>query len=292
MSEGKYLLFKARLKKVLPKLSASERTVGSYIMNHPEQVIDSSVRALAEAANVSTATVVRFCHSCGFEGLGDLRLSLRREQRELQETEESARYIDVRRDDSIQLVKQKILGYHNMIVRDMLSDWNLEAYTYAADAVAGAGKVIIMGEGGSRSTAMNLFYVLSNLGIVCETYMDSVFEIMKVGQLKEGDVAIGVTYTGRLRSTIESLQLAKERGATTIGLIGVLDSPIIPYVDILLNTTELEKDYYDSALSIRISENLVVELLATLVAMRKERAVAPALSDKHVISIRRVKDEE
>lgn len=292
MADQKYLLFKARLKKSIPALSPAERRVGDYILNHPERVLNGTVRTIAEDVQVSTATVVRFCHSCGFEGLTDLKLSLRREQKELLETEQPAKFFDVRKDDSLHLVKQKILGYHNMIIQNMLSDWNEEAYTFAADAIANAEKVLIMGEGGSRSSALNLFYVLSNLGVVCETYMDSVFEIMKVGQLTERDVAIGVTYTGRLRNTIESLRAAKERGATTIGLIGISDSPVVPYVDIFLNTTKLDKDYYDSALSVRISENLVIEILAMLIAIRLDKAIVPAVSDKHIISTRRVKDTE
>lgn len=292
MEKQKYLLFDARLKKALPSLSSAERQVGDYILANPEKVIDGTTRTISEEAGVSTATVVRFCRSCGFEGLTDLKLSLRREQKQLLETEKSAKYVNVQKDDSIQMIKQKILGYHDMIVQHMLSNWNVDAYTFAAGAITDARHVLIMGEGGSRCSALCLFYTLTNLGIDCAFYEDSVFEIMKVGQLGKEDVAIGITYTGRLKNTIDSLKLAKERGATTIGLIGNSESPAVDNVDIFLKTTEITKDYYDSALSIRISENVVIEILSMLIAMRLDKAIEPTVSGDHIISIRRIKESE
>ncbi len=126
------------------------------------------------------------------------------------------------------------------------------------------------------------------MGVNCEIYTDPVFEIMKVSTLKEGDVAIGISFTGRLRDTVESLKLAKEQGAVTIGFVGDPESPIMKYVDIPLTTAKLSKDYYDSALSIRVSEFVVMEILCTLISMRLERPMGPTTGREHVVSIRRI----
>lgn len=80
------------------------------------------------------------------------------------------------------------------------------------------------------------------------------------------------------------------RGATTIGLVGFHDSPIIRYTDIVLNTTKLTKDYYDSGLSIRVSELAAIELLCTLVALKLNRPIEPTIARDHVVSRRRVWD--
>jgi len=292
MSNSSCLIFTARLKDAYPSLSDMEKCVADYMLKNPEGMVNATARDIADACGVNTATVIRFCKSCGFSGLSELKMSLRREYVVPDEGTTSTKYLDVMKNDSISIIRQKVLGYHNLIISNMLSDWNLDAYSLAVDALIQAKRVLIIGEGGSRCSAICLFHILTNLGLSCETYMDSVFEIMRVGSLEENDVVIGITFTGRLRNTVDSLKLAKERHATTIGLVGYLHSPIMDYVDILLNTTKIKKGYYDSALSIRVSEIAVIEILSTLLAMRLDRPIEPTTDPHHVVSIRRIWGDE
>ena len=292
MAENPYLLFSSHVREAYPRLTKSERVIADWLMADPGRALDATARSISETLDLSPATVVRFCRSCGFYGLTDLKLSVQKEDRAISDKKELGKYLDVHKGDPVSIVREKVLGYHNRIINEMMEGWNEKAYEYAADAIAGAGRVIVMGEGGSHSTAVGLFHILTNLGVNCELYTDPVFEIVKVGTLKEGDVAIGISFTGRLRNTVESLKLARERGATTIGIVGYLDSPIMQYVDLVLNTTRLSKDYYDSALSIRVSEFIVMEILCTLTATRLERPMSPTTAPEHVVSIRRIWGDE
>ena len=292
MSDQGYLVFSSRIKEAYVTLSNTEKKVADYMLKYPQDVVHSTARDIAQAVGVSPATVVRFCRACDFSGLTELKLSLKREHFVLSDQRASLQYGDVKQSDPVSVVKEKVLGYHNMIIHEMLSSWNEDAYSLAVDALLNAPRILIFGEGGSRCTAICLFHILTDLGFPCETYMDSVFEIMKVGSLRENDVVIGITYTGRLRTTVDSLKLAKLRGATTIGLIGHLDSPIMEYVDIPLHTTKLTKDYYDLALSIRVSEISVIEILTTFLSMRLNRPITNTTGKDHVVSIRRISPGE
>lgn len=288
MPENSFLLFSARVREAYPKLTKSERRIADWLMEDPRRVLGATARTISEELNLSPATVVRFCRSCGWYGLADLKLSVQKEGKHLADDGQSSAYVDVHPEDSVALVREKVLGYHNRIINDMMAGWNERAYEDAAEAITSAKRVIVMGAGGSRCTAIGLFHILTNLGVNCEMYSDTVFEIMKVGTLKEGDVAIGISFTGRLRDTVQSLKLAREQGATTIGIVGDLESPIVQYTDILLNTTQLTKDYYDSALSIRISEFIVMEILCTLISAHLKQALGPTTAREHIVSIRRI----
>lgn len=101
-------------------------------------------------------------------------------------------------------------------------------------------------------------------------------------------MVIGITFTGRLRNTVENLKLAQERNTTTIDLVRYLHSPIMAYVDILLNTTKIKKGYFDSALSICVSEIAVIEFLSTFLAMRLDRPIESTTGPHYVVSIRRI----
>ncbi len=292
MPEHSYLLFSARVREAYPKLTKSERRIADWLMDDPRRALSATARTISEELDLSPATVVRFCRACGWVGLTDLKLFVQREEKHLADGGQSSAYMDVHPEDSVSLVREKVLGYHNRIINDMMNGWNERAYEDAAEAITSAGRVVVMGAGGSRCTAIGLFHILTNLGVNCEIYSDTVFEIMKIGTLKEGDVAIGISFTGRLRDTVQSLKLAKEQGATTIGIVGDLESPIVKYSNILLNTTQLTKDYYDSALSIRISEFVVMEILCTLISAHLRQALGPTTAREHIVSIRRIWENE
>ena len=292
MPDHSFLLFSSRVREAYPKLTKSERIIADWLMADPRRVLDATARSISETLDLSPATVVRFCRNCGWYGLADLKISVQKEWKLLSESGKSNRYLEVHPDDSVSLVREKVLGYHNRIINDMMAGWNERAYEDAAEAITAAKRIVVMGAGGSRCTAIGLFHILTNLGLNCEIYSDSVFEIMKIGTLQEGDVAIGVSFTGRLRDTVQSMKLAQEQGAVTIGIVGDLESPLVRYANILLNTTKLTKDYYDSALSIRISEFVVMEILCALISTRMEQSLGPTTAREHVVSIRRIWDDE
>ena len=63
-----------RVQELIPTLSKSEQRGAKYIVDHPDQVINLSVAALADAAGVSDPTVVRACKRLGFVCYQDLYL--------------------------------------------------------------------------------------------------------------------------------------------------------------------------------------------------------------------------
>ncbi len=289
MTASSYLLFSSRIREVRANLTRKERVIADYMLSNPEQILNATAEEIGAATDSSAATVIRFCRTCGFNGLPELKLSLRRENRTMDP--KPGREVDpsLHARDKASLIKQRVLGYHNLVINTLLSDWNLKAYDMAVNTILKARRIFILGEGGSRSACLNLFYTFLNMGLDVELYMDSVFEIIKVSRLEKNDVVIAITYTGRVRTTLESLELAHAHGVSTIGLIGRLDSPAVNYIDIVLNTTSVSRDYYDSEISIRIAEIIVIEILSTLLKISGKLPAADQLEDP-AVARRRVDD--
>lgn len=68
----------SRLAKMMPQhlgeLSVLERKVASYLLKHEDKLQNMDIADIATAANVSKATVVRFCKALGFKGLKDFKI--------------------------------------------------------------------------------------------------------------------------------------------------------------------------------------------------------------------------
>ena len=61
----------------LPDLTPEARKAATYVLENPRDVGVSTVREIAQAANVKPNTVVRMARQVGFEGYEDFRAPFR-----------------------------------------------------------------------------------------------------------------------------------------------------------------------------------------------------------------------
>ncbi|MCD8096750.1 MAG: MurR/RpiR family transcriptional regulator [Lachnospiraceae bacterium] len=288
MQGNNYMVFRNKLKRAYEKMTAAERRIADYMLESPERVLEATAVPISEATDTSTATVIRFSRTCGFSGLTDLKLSLKREYEITGDSEDSGQNIG---NFSIQVIKEKVMAYHNLAINTVLSRYNEETYAYGVESVLNAKRILVMGEGGSRSSAFCMYDVLMQLGLPVQISIDGVYEMMQIGNMEQGDVVIALTYTGRLQNTIDSLRLAKERRITTMGFVGELESPIIPYVDILLNTNMVQEREMRTSMSVRVSEMAVIEIFYAALSSCIGKQVEGSGKYNQFVELRRTKME-
>ncbi|WP_405848674.1 hypothetical protein [Streptomyces sp. NBC_01518] len=68
--------FLDRIRERVPQLRASEEKVATVVLGDPERVIRESVAALAQRAEVSEPTAMRFASGRGFDGYQDFKMQL------------------------------------------------------------------------------------------------------------------------------------------------------------------------------------------------------------------------
>jgi phosphoheptose isomerase len=76
---------------------------------------------------------------------------------------------------------------------------------------------------------------------------------------REGDVAFGISTSGRSKNVIEALRLAKQRGLVTIGLTGRGGGTVREVVDLLIDVP------HESTARIQEVHGMVVHLLCEIV---------------------------
>ena len=110
------------------------------------------------------------------------------------------------------------------------------------DAYKKGKRIFIMGNGGSASTAshfardlaigaavkgkprLRAISLTDNVATLTALANDidysSIFEQQLVGQVEEGDVAIGISASGNSPNVLKAIEFARKNGALTIGFIG------------------------------------------------------------------------
>ena len=92
---------------------------------------------------------------------------------------------------------------------------------------------------------------------------------ISASMLNEDSVAMGISYTGRSKDTVEALRIARSKGAKTICLTSFFKSKITEYSDIELVVPTQETKLIQEAISSRIALIAILDSIYTCVAARR-----------------------
>ncbi|PTQ57376.1 MAG: Sialic acid utilization regulator, RpiR family [Candidatus Carbobacillus altaicus] len=252
-------------------LTKSERKVADVILDNPNEIIYLSISDLAMKSGVAETTVVRFCRRIGYSGFQDFKLNL---AQELVEPEKSI-HESISFDDSTEEVIQK-LTYENIAVLNNTAQLlDKKVLENVIQLIIDARRVDFYGVGASGFTALDAKYKFMRLGLQVDANLDPHIQAISAANLGPGDVAIGISYSGSNKDTIATCQTAKQSGATVISITNYAQSPITKVSDYVLLTSAKETPLRSGALTSKIAQLHVLDILYTATAIRlKEKALA------------------
>lgn len=246
-------------------LTVTERIVADYILQNRSEVIHMPIDTFAENAGVVKSAIIRCCKSLGYEGYSDMKIALAMEISKNKKLNYNP-YID-RSDDSVTIL-DKIFSAHVKALHDTAEKINRVNFQSAVDLLDTANVIYIYAIGTSSVIASEFQYRLMQIGKIAICVSD--IPSMKVSTLniKEGDVAIGISHTGRTIVTIDALQLARKKGAKTFCITSYPGSEITRNVDYAIEVYSDEIDYPMEAISSRVAHLSVIDAITTAVSAK------------------------
>ena len=267
-----------RIKASLPSLAPAEQRVGKLVLQDPRAFANLPVTELADRAHVSKPTVVRFCRSVGYDGLSDFKLKL------AGSVSEGVPFIhrSVDADDKTNDVAVKVIDNTVAAFLKYRNDASSFALDQAAQALAethATGKRIeFYGVGNSGIVAQDAQHKFFRLGMNVIAYSDGHMQVMSASMLGKGDCVVVISNSGRTRDLMDACDIARKRGATTI-VITASGSPLATAGHIHLTADHPESyDRYSPMVS-RLLHLLIIDILATTVALRIGESLQPALRE-------------
>lgn len=250
-------------------MSKAERRVAEYIISNPEEVIYLTVSELAERSSVSDATVIRTCQKIGSGNYQDLKITLAQELvTPLQSINEELSF-----DNDAAEIANKVFNSEHRALEYTYEALDIEELEKAVRTLQSARRILVMGLGNSLAIAQDLEHKLLRLGLNATMYSDSHRHHIAAAFLTQEDVMVAISYSGSSKDTVNAAKVAKESGATVISFTNIGRSPLYNIADIHLCTASPESKHRIVALSTRVAQMAIVDVLYTLIAMRKPDAV-------------------
>ena len=256
-----------RIQSMLHTLAPAEERVGKLLLSDPRAFANSPVTELAERARVSKPTVVRFCRSMGYEGLSDFKLKL------AASLSEGVPFIhrNVGAQDTSGDVLVKVIDNAVTAFLKYRNDASTAAIDKAAEAIALAHKkgkrLEFFGVGNSGIVAQDAQHKFFRLGFNTISHSDGHLQIMSASLLGPGDCLVVFSNSGRTRDLLDSCEIAKKNGATTV-VVTASGSPLANVGKIHLSADHPESYEKFSPMVSRLLHLMIIDVLATTVALR------------------------
>ncbi len=255
-------------------LRASEQRVADYILSHQEEIVFLSISALANLCDTSETSVIRLCKALGYNGYQHFKMDLARSNRpDSPDTHYNHIHEDVSDRDDIAAIIQKVMNTNIQAIEETKFTLDPGQTQAAVAAISNTHRLEFYGMGGSGCVAIDAHHKFFKFGFSCNAYVDPHMQAMSAATMKPGDVVVGISNSGNTKELINSLNIAKEAGATTICITGNADSNIAKICDIVLIATANERRYKPEPMSIRIAQLSIIDILAVAVTIPRQEDV-------------------
>lgn len=270
------------------QLTASEKKTADYVMAHQREAQFMSISELAEASSVAEATVSRFSRRLGYKGFNAFKLALANSAARMR-TDANPLSGEVLDDDSLTDVCRKLYAADVSAMTQTLELIKPDDIKAAADLLEKAGKVLCMGQGGSMIIASEAAHLFSTASGKFFAVGDSHMQVIAATTMSAEDVILFFSYSGATKDMIETLQLARARGAKSILITRFPKSPGAALADVVLQCGANESPLQLGSVAARIAQMYLMDVLFSelcrrdLDNIRQSRSrIAEALADKHL----------
>jgi glucokinase len=258
-----------RVRSSRDSLTPAERRVADVVLGNPRSLLNDAIAVIAQQAEVSQPTVIRFCRSLGFEGLADFKLKL---ASGLTGTIPVHR-TQVRRGEPTADLSAKVLDNTISAIVHFRESLNAAAIDRAIALLRAARRVEIFACGNSAVVALDAQHKLLRFRIPAVSQTDTSLQSLAAEMLGQGDVAVFISSSGQTAELVRAAGVAVERGASVIA-ITASQSRLARLATVCIGLDHAEDSSTFLSMVARILQLLVVDIMSVGLAVQRETPAA------------------
>ena len=214
----------------LPELTPEPRKAAAWLLENPAEIGVSSLRQIAEAADVKPNTLVRMARALGFAGFEDFRRPFRETLRTgASSFPDRARWLQsLARGGHLQALVADMAGAALTGIEDLFAEMNPQDLAGAADTILAARRAYVLGVGVANPLARNFAYIagmaLDNVQAIPQAGSLPVDDLGRAGA---GDVLVAMTFKPWRCEVVEAVAAARDQGLTVVAISDSLAAPIM-----------------------------------------------------------------
>ena len=268
-----------KIRETLHALSPKEQQLARFILDQPEAAVDMQIEELASACSVSVSTVIRMCKSLNYAGFKELSRAL---YSDLAPSREESRFEDIHPGDEPDTVMRNICLSSIQAIEQTMAIIDRHELERAVDLLCRAQRVDFYGMGTSGLVALDAGSKFSRISKISIAHADPHSQILTALTLRPEDVAVLISYSGETNDILNLAREIKKIGTTIITLTRYGKNSLSSMADICLYSSSTETLLRIGAMSSRIAQLCVIDILYASVCSRIFNEVKPCLEQSRV----------
>lgn len=213
-----------RIQTQFPKFSDKEKQIALYILQKNNEIKNINIAKLAELTSTSSATITRFCRNIGCDSFVDMKIAISSAHQDILVNEE------VDEDDLF----TNVFSFYNRVIDRTKKSLVKEDILAFIDEIEKASRIFVYGVGSSGLTAMEFNQRLVRMGLNATVNTDSHLMVINSTIVKEADLVIGISASGSTPEVLDSLRIAKSKGAKIVAITSFQASELTELSDMSL----------------------------------------------------------
>jgi len=154
----------------------------------------------------------------------------------------------------------------------------MDGFRRAADLIHRAKHMDFFGLGGSAQIARDVAHKFLRIGVRASVVDDTHMMAMSASLLKAGDLVLAFSHSGRTRSVLDAVQIARENGASIIAITNYESSPLAELSDVVLCSTAMGSPLTSENAAARIAQLNIMDAIFMAVAQKSYSAAEENLA--------------
>lgn len=246
-------------------LSASQKSVADYVLNHADRVMVSSLYDLARASSVSETTVIRFFHNLNFDSYQLLRVNI---AQELSRNSPQAIYDEVTDHDSVNDVMNKVIQATCESIKSSAEIIDAEQLAQMIDMIIAAKRILVIGMGASAAIAFDLQHKLLKLGIDACFCNDPHMINVRCLNLTPDDLVVAISHSGESREILDGVHYAKQQKCPVACITSYPNSSVARHSSCVVLSSSVETQYRSDAMTSRIIQLTIIDMIYVCLVVR------------------------
>lgn len=257
-----------------PNFTVSENAISQYVIGHAEQILTTTIIALADETGTSEASINRFCKKLGYKGFNGLKIALAQESfynNMVQETPSAGG----------NFIASVTSDYRSML-NNTAALLDESTVFKAAEMIKNAKNINLYALANTTFAAREFRYKLELAGIRAKEYTDPLSISLQVTNTSPGDLSIFIARSIMMKDIYQAANASIDRGGKNLTITSV-DSPklndiadykfIVSDKLIANNTTALS----DNLMYLYVTDIIYSALLKSDKALRQKKLSSDAL---------------
>lgn len=270
-----------KLREASKGFTITEKEIAKHILDDPTLVEKLSIHELAKKTFASPSTIVRMCHHTGYAGYKEFRKAVISEL-VLREQNKKRKQRELGHPDSLEAIVETITYKNIMSLEDTKNLVDLEVMRKCIAMIQNARVVYMFGMGASLCAAKDAYLKFLRLNKLCIINEDWHSQLIQARNATKEDLGIVFSYSGNTVEVVECMKTLRQNQTPIIAITRCVASPVSELADERLYTTANESLFRSGAMSSRISQLNIVDILYTALTSDHYDSSLDQLSRTHI----------